>query len=130
MTNTTIKLLASMVGREGQKVSLFYNRKLIKRRVYFRRDCGLYIIINNRMYFEYELPQGEEVTFEDADMAQKVSEGTEDIIKINFSLSALKAKRDELARIQLKEYQTRGNTQRCQELWAQIEKIDAEIARR
>ena len=51
-------------------------------------------------------------------------------IKINFSLEALRAKRAELARIQLKEYQTRGNTQRCQELWSQIEKIDEEIERR
>lgn len=53
-----------------------------------------------------------------------------DRIKINYSLEALRAKRAELARIQLKEYQTRGNTQRCQELWSQIEKIDDEIARR
>lgn len=51
-------------------------------------------------------------------------------IKINFSLDALRAKRAELARIQLKEYQTRGNTARCQELFSQIEKIDDEIARR
>lgn len=53
-----------------------------------------------------------------------------DRIKINFSLEALRAKRAELARIQLKEYQTRGNTARCQELWSQIEKIDEEIERR
>lgn len=53
-----------------------------------------------------------------------------DRIKINFSLEALRAKRAELARIQLKEYQTRGNTERCQELWSQIEKIDDEIAKR
>lgn len=51
-------------------------------------------------------------------------------IKINFSLEALRAKRAELARIQLKEYQTRGNTARNQELWSKIEKIDEEIARR
>ncbi len=51
-------------------------------------------------------------------------------IKINFSLAALKAKREELARIQYKEYQTRGNTQRCQELWSQIEKLDTEIEER
>lgn len=51
-------------------------------------------------------------------------------IKNNFSLEALRAKRAELARIQLKEYQTRGNTQRCQEIFKQIEKIDEEIERR
>ena len=39
----------------------------------------------------------------------------------------LRAKRAQLARIQLKEYQTRGNTQHCQELWSEILKIDAEI---
>ena len=51
-------------------------------------------------------------------------------IKINFSLDALQAKRAELARIQYKEYTTRGNTQKCQELWTQIEAIDAEIEKR
>jgi hypothetical protein len=51
-------------------------------------------------------------------------------IKLHYSLEALRAKRAELARIQLKEYRTRGNTARCQELWSQIEKIDDEIARR
>lgn len=51
-------------------------------------------------------------------------------IKINFSLDALKAKRAELARLQWKEYSTRGNTQRCQELWEQITKLDEEIAKR
>ena len=53
-----------------------------------------------------------------------------DRIKINFSLEALRAKRAELVRLNQKEYQTRGNTARCQELWSQIEKIDDEIARR
>jgi hypothetical protein len=51
-------------------------------------------------------------------------------IKINYSLDALRAERAKLARIQYKEYTTRGNTQRCQELFTQIEKIDAEIKAR
>ena len=51
-------------------------------------------------------------------------------IKLNFSLSALRAKRNELARIQWHEYTTRGNTERCQSLFKQIEAIDEEIARR
>lgn len=51
-------------------------------------------------------------------------------IKLHYSLAALKAKRAELVRIQQKEYQTRGNTQRCQELWTKIEAIDNEIAER
>lgn len=51
-------------------------------------------------------------------------------IKLNYSLAALRAEREKLARIQYKEYTTRGNTQRCQELFAQIEKLDAEIKAR
>ncbi len=51
-------------------------------------------------------------------------------IKLHYSLTALQAKRAELVRIQQKEYQTRGNTQRCQELWTKIEAIDNEIAER
>lgn len=50
--------------------------------------------------------------------------------KNNFSLDALRAQRAKLVRIQWKEYTTRGNTQRCQELWSQITKLDEEIARR
>lgn len=50
--------------------------------------------------------------------------------KINYSLAVLRAERAKLARIQIKEYTTRGNTQRCQELFAQIEKLDAEIKAR
>ena len=51
-------------------------------------------------------------------------------IKLNYSLAALRAKREELARLNWREYTTRGNTQRCQELFAQIEKLDAEIKAR
>jgi hypothetical protein len=49
---------------------------------------------------------------------------------IMMTIKELRAERARLARIQMREYQTRGNTQRCQELWSQIENIDAEIARR
>ena len=38
--------------------------------------------------------------------------------------------RAELVRLNRKEYTTRGNTQHCQELFAKIEKIDAEIKAR
>ena len=48
-------------------------------------------------------------------------------IKLHYSLAALRAERAKLARLNWKEYTTRGNTQRCQELFAQIEKLDAEI---
>lgn len=47
-----------------------------------------------------------------------------------MTIKDLKAERAKLAKIQLKEYTTRGNTQRCQELFAKIEKIDEEIERR
>ena len=51
-------------------------------------------------------------------------------IKLHYSLAALRAERAKLARLNWREYTTRGNTQRCQELFAQIEKIDEEIKRR
>lgn len=51
-------------------------------------------------------------------------------IKLHYSLAALKAQRAKLVRENQKEYQTRGNTQRCQELWSKIEAIDNEIATR
>lgn len=51
-------------------------------------------------------------------------------IVLHYSLPALKAERAKLARIQQREYQTRGNTQRCQEIWKQIEAIDAQIENR
>ena len=42
-------------------------------------------------------------------------------------IKELKEQRNKLVKQQQKEYQTRGNTQRCQELWAEIEKIDAQL---
>lgn len=48
-------------------------------------------------------------------------------MKTSIKISELKEKRARLARIQWHEYTTRGNTQRCQELFAEIEQIDAEI---
>ena len=50
-----------------------------------------------------------------------------DRIVIHHSLAALKAERAKLARIQQREYQTRGNTQRYQEIWKKIEAIEAQI---
>lgn len=46
------------------------------------------------------------------------------------STRSLNAQRAHLVKIQLKEYQTRGNTERCQMLWKEICKIDEELARR
>lgn len=42
----------------------------------------------------------------------------------------LMAKRDRLRKINWREYTTRGNTQRCQELFKEIEALDEEIKRR
>lgn len=50
--------------------------------------------------------------------------------KLNYSLEELRSMRAELVRLNRKEYQTRGNTQRCQELFTKIEKLDAEIKAR
>ena len=51
-------------------------------------------------------------------------------IKLQYSIAALKAQREKLARENWHEYTTRGNTQKCQELFAKIEKIDAELENR
>lgn len=45
-------------------------------------------------------------------------------------LKELLERRERLAKMNLREYQTMGNTQRCQELWAEIEEIDKQIAKR
>lgn len=42
----------------------------------------------------------------------------------------LMEKRDRLRKINWREYTTRGNTQRCQELFKEIEALDEEIKRR
>lgn len=47
----------------------------------------------------------------------------------DMTIKELKKQREELARKNMREYQTRGNTQRCQELWVEIEKIDEQIAK-
>ena len=46
---------------------------------------------------------------------------------INSDIKELKEQRDVLVKQNQKEYSTRGNTQRCQEIFAQIEKIEKEI---
>lgn len=45
----------------------------------------------------------------------------------NRKLQECRSKRAFLAKQNQKEYQTRGNTQKCQELWAEIEKLDKNI---
>lgn len=55
-----IKLLEPMMGREGDMVSLLLDGKEIKRRVYHRTDCGLYIIVRNTMVFEYDFRNSDE----------------------------------------------------------------------
>lgn len=50
--------------------------------------------------------------------------------KLNYSLEELRSMRAELVRLNRKEYQTRGNTRHCQNLYRRIENIDAEIERR
>lgn len=39
---------------EDQIVTVELDGKQYTRRVRYRRDCGLYIVINRMMYFEYE----------------------------------------------------------------------------
>lgn len=47
-----------------------------------------------------------------------------------MTVKELKEKRDKLAKMQWKEYTRLGNTQRCQELFEEIQKVEAEIERR
>lgn len=42
-----------------------------------------------------------------------------------MTIKELKEKKARLIRQNQKEYATRGNTQRCQELWSEIEAINA-----
>lgn len=39
---------------EGCTVTVRVNGKQYTRKVRYKDECGLYIVINNRMYFEYE----------------------------------------------------------------------------
>lgn len=45
-------------------------------------------------------------------------------------IKELKEKREQLIKANQKEYSTRGNTQRCQELFSEIMKIDEELSSR
>lgn len=40
---------------EGEKVTVEIDNKQYTRRVHYRMDCGLYIIVNKYRYFEYEV---------------------------------------------------------------------------
>lgn len=53
-----------------------------------------------------------------------------DKIKLNFSLSALRAMRAQHIRLKRNEYLANGNSQHYQDLIQRIEKLDEEIARR
>jgi hypothetical protein len=39
---------------EQNTVIVEINGKTYRRKVRYRKDCGLYIVIDNTMYFEYE----------------------------------------------------------------------------
>lgn len=50
-----VKLLDdTLVGKEGKRVRIEVDGKETTRRVYFRSDCGLYILVKNTMIFEYD----------------------------------------------------------------------------
>ena len=57
----TIKLLNDIYGNEGGYAELLYNGKRIRRKIYYRSDCGLYIRINNKRYFEYDFRYTDEI---------------------------------------------------------------------
>ncbi len=43
---------------QGERVTVEIDGKQYTRKVFYKRDCGLYITVNNRMYFEYECNYG------------------------------------------------------------------------
>lgn len=47
-----------------------------------------------------------------------------------MTIKEMKEKREQIAKANRKEYSTRGNTQRCQELFSEIMKIDEELKSR
>ena len=49
-----IKMIDNMYGREGLKVRLLVDGKEIKRRVYYRSWCGLFVIVGGMMVFDYD----------------------------------------------------------------------------
>lgn len=49
-----IKMIDNMYGREGSKVRLLVDGKEIKRRVYYRSWCGLFVLVGGMMVFDYD----------------------------------------------------------------------------
>ena len=49
-----LTLIDSIIGNEGKTIDLIFNGERIKRRVYYSKQCGLYIRLNNKMIFEYD----------------------------------------------------------------------------
>jgi hypothetical protein len=61
---TVVELLDTLYGNEGRKISLLVNGKPTSRRVYYRSDCGLYIVVNRYPIFEYEVRYTDTYTIE------------------------------------------------------------------
>lgn len=56
-----IKLLSPIRGREGEDADLLFNGIRIKRKIRYSRYDGLFIMVNGKRYFEYELILNKEV---------------------------------------------------------------------
>lgn len=56
-----IKLLDPMI--EGAKVSLLVDGKEVKRKVYYRSYCGLFVVIHNVMIFNYDFYTDDTFTY-------------------------------------------------------------------
>ena len=55
---TTFKLLKG-TWAVNQVIKIAVDDKFYFRKVHYRRDCGLYVVVQNRMYFEYECDYSE-----------------------------------------------------------------------
>jgi len=53
-------MIAHTAFRENKRALFQIGGKIYSRVVRYRRDCGLYVTVNNRKYFEYEFTLTEE----------------------------------------------------------------------
>lgn len=56
-----IRMITSMYGREGKYVRLLVDGKEIKRRVYYRSYCGLFVIVKGYAIFDYDFNDADEI---------------------------------------------------------------------
>lgn len=56
-----IRLIDSMEGREGKSIRILVDGKEMRRRVYYRTYCGLFILVKGYMVFAYDFYSKDEL---------------------------------------------------------------------